>query len=44
MVNYHHMFAQFFGFFLDLMDVRHQVQGSIESHGGKVIEKMPNTV
>jgi len=26
------------------MDVRHQVQGSIESHGGKVIEKMPNTV
>jgi len=33
-----------FFFFLDSMDVRHQVQDSIESHGGKVIEKMPNTV
>jgi len=29
---------------LDLMDVRHDLQNSIESHGGKVIEKMPNAV
>jgi len=26
------------------MEVRHKVQDSIESHGGKVIEKMPNAV
>jgi len=29
--------------FNDSMDIRHQVQDSIESHGGKVMEKMPNT-
>jgi len=28
--------------FNDLMDVRHKIEESIESHGGKVIEKMPN--
>ena len=26
------------------MDVRHKIEESIESHGGKVIEKMPNAV
>jgi len=28
--------------FNDAMDVRHKIQDSIESHGGKVLEKMPN--
>lgn len=31
-------------FLLDSMDIRHQVEESIESHGGKVLEKMPNSV
>jgi len=28
--------------FNDSMDIRHKIQDSIESHGGKVLEKMPN--
>jgi hypothetical protein len=28
--------------FNDSMDIRHNIQASIDSHGGKVIEKMPN--
>ncbi|CAF3873229.1 unnamed protein product, partial [Adineta steineri] len=28
--------------FNDLMEIRHGIEDSIESHGGKVIEKMPN--
>jgi hypothetical protein len=33
-----------FFFFLDSMDIRQEVQDSIQRHGGKVIEKMPNNV
>jgi hypothetical protein len=29
---------------LDSMDIRHKLQDSIESHGGKIIEKLPNAV
>lgn len=32
------------GAFLDSMETRHKIQDSIESHGGRVIEKMPNAV
>ena len=31
-------------FSLDIMETRHEVQESIESHGGKVIEKIPPAV
>ena len=28
----------------DIMEIRHELEESIESHGGKVIEKMPAAV
>lgn len=31
-------------FCIDIMETRHEIQESIESHGGKVIEKMPSAV
>jgi hypothetical protein len=46
MVEYRYYFSfcvKIFSF-LDSMDIRHKVQDSIESHGGKVMEKMPNAV